>query len=137
MIAVGGASKVLSESQLIDLWEKIDARVGELLEGCEPLPQPSMTFNPASDIPFEEQKLVSLHTSYHIHPSYLLHPSYHLLLTNRIDAMGRIRMLLIDAEHAEAVALYRAARYIYTVVRSIYMVVCSHQGGVARGGVWM
>ena len=121
---------MLSESQLIDLWEKIDARVGELLEGCEPLPQPSMTFNPASDIPFEEQKLVSLHPSYHLHPSYLL-------LTNRIDAMGRIRMLLIDAEHAEAVALYRAARYIYTVVRSIYMVVCSHQGGVARGGVWM
>ena len=52
----GRSSKVLSESQLVDLWETIDARVGELLEGCEPLPPPPVTFNPASDVPIEEQK---------------------------------------------------------------------------------
>ena len=55
-----GGTKVLSEGQLIDLWERIDARVGELLEGCEPLPAPPLTFNPASEIPIEEQKLVPL-----------------------------------------------------------------------------
>lgn len=57
-----GGTKVLSEGQLIDLWERIDARVGELLEGCEPLPAPPLTFNPASEIPIEEQKLVPLQT---------------------------------------------------------------------------
>ena len=43
-------------------------------------------------------------------------PEEYLLLKqslfSRIDAVGRIRMLLIDAEHAEAVSLYRAARFI-------------------------
>ena len=47
---------MLSESELVDLWETIDARVGELLEGCEPLPPPPVTFNPSSEVPIEEQK---------------------------------------------------------------------------------
>ena len=55
-LCAGGGSKVLSEGELVDLWERIDARVGELLEGCEPLPPPPVTFNPTSEVPIEEQK---------------------------------------------------------------------------------
>lgn len=46
------------------------------------------------------------------HPSLpnTLPPSIKSIPSFRVDAMGRIRMLLIDAEHAEAVSLYRAAR---------------------------
>lgn len=55
-VSVGSSSKVLSEGELVDLWERIDARVGELLEGCEPLPPPPVTFNPTSEVPIEEQK---------------------------------------------------------------------------------
>ncbi len=50
---------------------------------------------------------------------------------------------MIDAEHPEAVALYRAARFVHTIhcytilpmqhVRYMYVVL---QRGVARGGVW-
>lgn len=58
----GSSSKVLSENQLIDLWEMIDARVCELLEGCEPLPlPPTAAFNPSSEIPADEQKLVRVY----------------------------------------------------------------------------
>lgn len=56
ILCAGGGSKVLSEGELVDLWERIDARVGELLEGCEPLPPPPVTFNPTSEVPIEEQK---------------------------------------------------------------------------------
>lgn len=47
---------VLTEHQLIDLWEKMDARVEELLEGCERLPDTSVPFDATSDTPIEEQK---------------------------------------------------------------------------------
>ena len=47
---------MLSESELVDLWERIDARVGELCEGGEPLPAPPIPFDSASELPIEEQK---------------------------------------------------------------------------------
>ena len=71
-----GGSKVMSESQLIDLWERIDAQVGELLEGCEPLPPPPMTFDPTNDITFDEQKLVSFPPSLFHSPSPFLSLSH-------------------------------------------------------------
>lgn len=43
---------------MIDLWEKIDGRVGELMEGVEPLPDSMIPFDAASDEPMEEQKWV-------------------------------------------------------------------------------
>lgn len=48
--------KALNEDQLIDLWERIDARVEELMEGVEPLPRSHSPFNPASQVSVEEQK---------------------------------------------------------------------------------
>ena len=47
---------MLSEDQLVDLWERIDARVAELCEGVEPLPAPPIPFDSASNVPLEEQK---------------------------------------------------------------------------------
>ena len=47
---------VLTEHQLIDLWEKMDARVEELLEGRERLPDTAVPFDATSDTPIEEQK---------------------------------------------------------------------------------
>ena len=47
---------VLTEHQLIDLWEKMDARVEELLEGRERLPDTAVPFDATSEIPIEEQK---------------------------------------------------------------------------------
>lgn len=35
----------------------------------------------------------------------------YVMSVNRMGTMGRIRMLLIDARHPEAVSLLRAARY--------------------------
>ena len=75
ILSLTGSTKVLSESQLVDLWETIDARVGELLEGCEPLPPPPLTFNPASEIPLEEQKLVDKHMT-HTCSDRLTHDDY-------------------------------------------------------------
>ena len=46
----------MTEHQLIDLWEKIDARVEELLEGRERLPDTAVPFDATSEIPIEEQK---------------------------------------------------------------------------------
>ena len=55
--ASGGASgRVLSPDQLIALWETIDARVEELLEGVEPLPASHSPFDPRSTFSVEEQK---------------------------------------------------------------------------------
>lgn len=53
---IQGTPKLLTDSQLTDLWERIDARVEELLEGCEPLPDRAIPFDAASDVPVEEQK---------------------------------------------------------------------------------
>ena len=52
----GSAHKVLTEDQLIDLWETIDARVEELLEGVEPLPMSPSPFDASSRFSIEEQK---------------------------------------------------------------------------------
>ena len=41
---------------MIDLWERVDGRVGELMEGVEPLPDSVIPFDAASDEPMEEQK---------------------------------------------------------------------------------
>ncbi len=49
-------NKVLTDDQLIDLWETIDARVEELLEGVEPLPISHSPFDPSSRFSVEEQK---------------------------------------------------------------------------------
>ena len=53
-----GSPKLLTESQLVDLWERIDARLSELCEDCEQLPDSLVPFDSASDIPMEEQKCV-------------------------------------------------------------------------------
>ena len=55
-VTVGGSGRVLNQDQLIDLWETIDARVEELLEGVEPLPVSHAPFNAASQFSIEEQK---------------------------------------------------------------------------------
>ena len=47
---------MLSESECVDLWERIDARVGELCDDVEPLPAPPIPFDSASEIPLDEQK---------------------------------------------------------------------------------
>ena len=41
---------------MIDLWETIDGRVAELVEGQEPLPDSVIPFDAASEEPIEEQK---------------------------------------------------------------------------------
>ena len=53
----GGAGSIpLTEGQLVDLWEKMDGRVADLLQGTEPLPRSAIPFDAASDQPMEEQK---------------------------------------------------------------------------------
>ena len=52
----GKGAAVLQEGQLVDLWERMNARVAELMEGAEPLPRPALPFDAASDLPVEEQK---------------------------------------------------------------------------------
>lgn len=55
--AIGSASnKMLTEDQLVDLWETIDARVGELLEGVEPLPASHSPFDASSPFSVDDQK---------------------------------------------------------------------------------
>ncbi|KAL5509288.1 hypothetical protein EMCRGX_G004628 [Ephydatia muelleri] len=76
----------LTEGQLVDLWEKMDGRVADLLQGTEPLPRSAIPFDAASDQPMEEQKKFT---------------------------MGKLRRLLQSAKHPEAVALFRAAREVW------------------------
>ena len=54
----GGAATgyVLTNDGATDLWETIDGRVMELLEGHEPLPESESPFDAASDVPVDEQK---------------------------------------------------------------------------------
>ena len=47
---------VLTGDQMTDLWETIDGRVAELLEGGEALPDSVIPFDAASEEPIEEQK---------------------------------------------------------------------------------
>lgn len=54
--AGGGSGRVLTADQLMDLWDTIDARVAELLEGVEPLPASHAPFDPRSTFSLEEQK---------------------------------------------------------------------------------
>ena len=49
---------VLTQDQTTDLWETIDARVFELLEGHETLPRAEPAFDAACQEPIEEQKSV-------------------------------------------------------------------------------
>lgn len=95
---------MLTEDQLIDLWETIDARVEELLEGVEPLPASHTPFDPTSQLPVAEQRYTcSVEDKLHYCMSTVFY---------RVGTMGMIKMLLIDACHPEAVSLLRAARYI-------------------------
>ena len=43
---------------MTELWERVDGRVGELVEGVEPLPDTIIPFDAASEEPMEEQKWV-------------------------------------------------------------------------------
>lgn len=47
---------MLTEDQLIDLWETIDARVAELMEGVEPLPRSHAPFDAGSQVSVDDQK---------------------------------------------------------------------------------
>ena len=46
----------MTEDQMVDLWESIDGRLVELMEGGEGLPESEIPFDAASDRPMEEQK---------------------------------------------------------------------------------
>ena len=46
----------MTSDQMTDLWETIDGRVAELMEGREPLPDSVIPFDAASEESIEEQR---------------------------------------------------------------------------------
>ena len=52
----GVTGYVLTEDQAVDLWEIIDGRVMELVEGHEPLPESEAPFDSVSSVPIDDQK---------------------------------------------------------------------------------
>lgn len=54
----------MTNDQMIDLWEAIDGRISELMEGQEPLPESEIPFDAASDEPMEDQKYNNCRINY-------------------------------------------------------------------------
>ena len=50
----------MTNDQMVDLWETVDGRVAELIEGREPLPDSVIPFDAASEEPIEEQRYINV-----------------------------------------------------------------------------